>query len=68
VDVLVGTATLLVLAGIIEGGFSQISQLTVPYALKIAVAAALLIALLAYAFLMPLRRPDRDPKPTRASG
>ena len=54
VDVLVGAATLLVLAGTIEGGFSQINQPTIPYALKIAVAAALLIALLAYAFLMPL--------------
>ena len=30
----------------------------IPYALKIAVAAALLVASSAYAFLMPLRRPD----------
>jgi len=68
VDVLIGTATLLVLAGIIEGGFSQINQPTIPYALKIAVAAALLIALLAYAFFMPLGRPDRDPERRRVSG
>jgi uncharacterized membrane protein SpoIIM required for sporulation len=76
VDLLVGSATLLVLAGAIEGGFSQINQPTLPYALKIAVAAALFAALLAYLFWVPVTpRPaaedaamDHAPGPTAVGG
>jgi uncharacterized membrane protein SpoIIM required for sporulation len=48
---LVGVMLMLVLAGLIEGSFSQFSAKTVPYALKIAVAVVLHLALLAYLFL-----------------
>ena len=59
VKVLVATATLLVLAGIIEGGFSQINEPTLPYPLKIAVAGLLFAMLLGYLFLLPVREADR---------
>ncbi|MAE66456.1 MAG: chromate reductase [Phycisphaeraceae bacterium] len=55
VHLIIGTATLLVIAGTIEGGFSQINEPTLPYPLKIAVAAALFTALTAYLFLVPVR-------------
>ena len=59
IDLLVGASTLLVLAGTIEGGFSQINEPTIPYAFKIAVACVLFALLLAYLFWMPARpRPD----------
>lgn len=59
VDLLVGTATLLVIAGTIEGGFSQINEPTISYTLKIAVAILLFGALLAYLLLMPAKpRPN----------
>ena len=45
-----GVAMLLVVAGLIEGSFSQFSAKTVPYGLKIAVAAALFVAMLALFF------------------
>jgi uncharacterized membrane protein SpoIIM required for sporulation len=45
------TALTLVLAGIIEGSFSQFSAKTLPYELKIAVAAALFLLLMTYLFL-----------------
>jgi uncharacterized membrane protein SpoIIM required for sporulation len=61
VDLLVGAATLLVIAGSIEGGFSQINAPTLPYALKIAVAGALFTALLAYLFWVPV-----TPRPVSA--
>ncbi|MBI2932716.1 MAG: stage II sporulation protein M [Planctomycetes bacterium] len=48
---LLGTAAILVLAGLIEGSFSQFSAKTIPYSFKIAVAAALFILLLAYLFV-----------------
>ncbi|MFA9479884.1 stage II sporulation protein M [Phycisphaerales bacterium AB-hyl4] len=54
VHILVGAATLLVIAAVIEGGFSQINEPTLPYALKVAVAALLFVALLAYLFVMPV--------------
>ncbi|HEV7301136.1 MAG TPA: stage II sporulation protein M [Tepidisphaeraceae bacterium] len=54
VDLLVGTATLLVLAGIVEGGFSQINEPTIPYPFKIAVAAGLFGALVTYLFYLPV--------------
>jgi len=64
VTLLVGTASLLVVAGIIEGGFSQINEPTIPYPLKIAVAAVLFVALVAYLFFIPVRKDaapiDRD--------
>ncbi|MEK6376150.1 MAG: stage II sporulation protein M [Acidobacteriota bacterium] len=43
-------AMTLVLAGIIEGSFSQFSAKSLPYALKIAVASLLFVALLAWLF------------------
>ncbi len=55
IDILIGTATLLVIAGLIEGGFSQIHEPTLAYPFKIAVAAALFAALLAYLSLMPAK-------------
>ncbi len=55
VDLVVGASTLLVLAGFIEGGFSQINEPTLPYALKISVAAALFTALLVYLFRIPVK-------------
>lgn len=60
VSLLVGTATLLVLAGLIEGGFSQINEPTLAYWFKIAVAGCLALMLLAYLFLMPVRREDQS--------
>jgi uncharacterized membrane protein SpoIIM required for sporulation len=48
---MIGAALTLVLAGIIEGSFSQFSAKTIPYALKIAVALVLFIGLMAYLFL-----------------
>jgi uncharacterized membrane protein SpoIIM required for sporulation len=52
---ILGTMLILVLAGLIEGSFSQFSAKTFPYALKIAVAALLCAGLLSYLFL---RRAD----------
>jgi uncharacterized membrane protein SpoIIM required for sporulation len=52
---MIGAALTLVLAGVIEGSFSQFSAKTMPYALKIAVAALLFAGLMAYLFL---RRTD----------
>ncbi|HEX4124593.1 MAG TPA: stage II sporulation protein M [Tepidisphaeraceae bacterium] len=63
VDIIIGTSTLLVLAGCIEGGFSQINEPTIPYWFKILVAAILFAALLAYIFLMPA-----NPRPAADSG
>ena len=48
---MVGVMLFLVIAGLIEGSFSQFSAKTVPYSLKIAVAAVLHVALLAYLFV-----------------
>jgi uncharacterized membrane protein SpoIIM required for sporulation len=59
-DWLVGAATLLVLAGIIEGTFSQIHEPALPYGLKISVAALLFAGLLAYLFWMPVRPADDE--------
>lgn len=54
IHILVGTATFLVVAGVIEGGFSQINEPTLPYALKIAVAVLLFVGLAAYLFVLPV--------------
>ena len=59
-DLIVGSATLLVIAGCIEGGFSQINEPTISYSFKIAVAITLFLLLNAYLFVMPARpRPSR---------
>jgi uncharacterized membrane protein SpoIIM required for sporulation len=55
VDILIGESTLLVIAGSIEGGFSQINEPTINYWFKIAVAAILFAALIFYLFLMPVK-------------
>ena len=60
VDLLIGTATLLVVAGCIEGGFSQINEPTITYWFKIAVAITLFGALIAYLFFMPVK--EREPQ------
>jgi uncharacterized membrane protein SpoIIM required for sporulation len=49
--IMIGAALVLVLAGLIEGGFSQFSAKTVPYALKIGIAALLFLGLMTYLFL-----------------
>ncbi|HEX8253310.1 MAG TPA: hypothetical protein VF846_09200, partial [Thermoanaerobaculia bacterium] len=53
--IMIAAAMTLVLAGIIEGSFSQFSSKSVPYALKISVAALLFVGLNTYLFL---RRTD----------
>ena len=60
VDILIGTSSLLVVAGVVEGGFSQVNEPTLPYVFKICVAVALHGALLAYLFVMPARPRSRD--------
>lgn len=47
---LLGTAAILVVAGLIEGSFSQLSAKAVPYALKAGAAAVLFAALVIYLF------------------
>ena len=47
---LLGTAAILVLAGLIEGSFSQFTRKTFPYPVKIGVAVALFALLLTYLF------------------
>ena len=49
--IVMGTVLTLVLAGLIEGSFSQFSSRTFPYEAKITVAALLFVALLTYLFL-----------------
>ncbi|HVE72905.1 MAG TPA: stage II sporulation protein M [Thermoanaerobaculia bacterium] len=48
---MIGAALTLVLAGLIEGSFSQFSAKTIPYPLKISVAAMLFAGLMSYLFL-----------------
>jgi uncharacterized membrane protein SpoIIM required for sporulation len=52
--IMIGTALTLVLAGIVEGSFSQFSGRTFPYPMKIAVAVVLFAALMTYLFLRRL--------------
>lgn len=54
VDITIGAASLLVIAGIIEGGFSQINEPTLPYLFKQGVAAVLFLSLLYYIFQLPI--------------
>ncbi|MEA2238073.1 MAG: hypothetical protein QOC81_2797 [Thermoanaerobaculia bacterium] len=55
--IIIGTALTLVLAGLIEGSFSQFSSRTFPYEAKITVAALLFLSLMTYLFL---RRVDTE--------
>jgi uncharacterized membrane protein SpoIIM required for sporulation len=48
---IIGAALVLVLAGLIEGSFSQFSARTFPYVLKIGVAVVLFAGLMSYLFL-----------------
>lgn len=47
----IGAVMVLVLAGLIEGSFSQFSSKTVPYEIKIAIAVVLFLGLVTYLFL-----------------
>jgi uncharacterized membrane protein SpoIIM required for sporulation len=58
---LLGTAAILVLAGLIEGSFSQFTAKTFPYALKIAFAAGLFVLLLVYLFFWRREREGTPP-------
>jgi len=58
---LITTALILIVAGIVEGSFSQFSAKTVPYPIKIAVAAALTLALAAYLFVRRSGSPRQAP-------
>ncbi len=55
--IMIGTALTLVLAGLIEGSFSQFSARTFPYEAKITAAVLLFLTLTTYLFL---RRVDTD--------
>src|SRR4029077_13293543 len=59
---LLGTAAILVLAGLIEGSFSQFTQKSFPYGVKIGVAISLFVLLLSYLFLA--RRSSRGEERT----
>ena len=56
VDLIIGIASFLAVAGLIEGGFSQLTQPTVPRWLKIGVAVALFGGFMYYLFGMPTRK------------
>jgi uncharacterized membrane protein SpoIIM required for sporulation len=53
--IMLASAGVLVVAGLIEGSFSQYTSKTFPYPVKIAVAAILFVLLMTYLFLR--RRP-----------
>jgi len=57
---LLGTAAILVLAGLIEGSFSQFTKKTFPYEMKIGVAIALFLGLLGYLFVRRRVRPEGE--------
>ncbi|GJM24076.1 MAG: membrane protein [Phycisphaerae bacterium] len=60
IRLLAGTATLLVFAGLIEGGFSQINEPTLPYSLKIIVAGGLFVMLLFYLGNLRVKEIDKQ--------
>jgi uncharacterized membrane protein SpoIIM required for sporulation len=60
---MLATALVLVLAGLIEGSFSQFSSRTFPYPLKIAVAALLLVTLLSWLFVRRLPQDAEGVRP-----
>jgi len=69
---IIGAALTLILAGIIEGSFSQFSAKSIPYSLKIAVAIVLFAGLMTYLFFSgaPASSPERageTPAPHRES-
>jgi len=51
---MIGTCLTLVCAGLIEGGFSQFSAKSIPYAIKIGVALTLFLGLMSYLFVRKL--------------
>ena len=57
---MIGSALTLVLAGLIEGSFSQFSAKTIPYPIKITVAAMLFVGLITYLFLRRLGREEEN--------
>jgi uncharacterized membrane protein SpoIIM required for sporulation len=59
VAILVGTASLLVVAGVIEGTISQIHEPAISSGFKIMVAALLFTGLVVYLFVMPVRPSKR---------
>ncbi|MDH5509140.1 MAG: stage II sporulation protein M [Nitrospinota bacterium] len=61
VHMFIGTACLLVIAGVVEGGFSQVNEPTLPYPLKVAVAIALFASLLLYLFKIPVKADAEHP-------
>jgi uncharacterized membrane protein SpoIIM required for sporulation len=54
-DLVIGCASLLLVAGTIEGGFSQINEPTLSYTFKIIVAFILFSLLIGYLFFLPAR-------------
>lgn len=65
-DILGGTAVLLVLAGVIEGTLSQIHEPTLPYPVKIALAFAVAGAVWAYLWVMPVEAAHKAPRTLRS--
>jgi uncharacterized membrane protein SpoIIM required for sporulation len=61
-DILGGTAALLVLAGLVEGTLSQIHEPTLPYPVKIAFAFALAGAVWGYLWLLPVEDDHKAPR------
>jgi uncharacterized membrane protein SpoIIM required for sporulation len=57
---MIGAALTLVCAGLIEGSFSQFSAKTIPYSLKISVAALLFVGLISYLFLRRIGGEERE--------
>jgi len=66
VDLIIGTSVLLVIAGIVEGGFSQVNEPTLPYWFKITVAACLFAGLCAYLGLVKGRPRETAEMPVLA--
>ena len=58
--IMAGATLTLICAGLIEGSFSQFSSRTIPYGLKIAVAALLFAALVTYLFLRRTAEPAHE--------
>ncbi len=58
VSLLLGSAHMFVVAGIFEGGFSQLTDAIIPYWIKISVAALLFLILNLYLFFIPVDRFD----------
>jgi uncharacterized membrane protein SpoIIM required for sporulation len=61
-DILGGTAALLVVAGVVEGTLSQIHEPTVPYPVKIAFAFALAGAVWGYLWVLPVEDDHKAPR------